>query len=177
MVGWRILHDWGLVKKFGISEEVLRKWLASVQSAYHRSNAFHNATHGSDVMQTTHYILKTANAQKYFSDLEVFAVLVAAVVHDMGHDGYSNNFHKNAMTSRAIRFNDQSIQEMHHASSFFEAMQQDDSINILKSFVSAPPACPTVALALMLSSFPPPSPSSLARQRTHIHLASKGAGW
>jgi len=132
VVGWNILHSWGLVKKFGINEDVLRKWLASVQAAYPRSNNFHNATHGSDVMQTTHYMLKTAHLQKYVSELEILGILISAMVHDMGHDGFSNNFHKNAVTDRAIRFNDQSIQEMYHVSSFFDAIQRDESINILK---------------------------------------------
>lgn len=33
-----------------------------------------------------------------------------ALVHDLGHDGLNNNYHKNAMTTRAVTHNDISIQ-------------------------------------------------------------------
>eukprot|EP00286_Rhodomonas_abbreviata_P008733 CAMPEP_0181332978 /NCGR_PEP_ID=MMETSP1101-20121128/25405_1 /TAXON_ID=46948 /ORGANISM="Rhodomonas abbreviata, Strain Caron Lab Isolate" /LENGTH=616 /DNA_ID=CAMNT_0023442705 /DNA_START=91 /DNA_END=1937 /DNA_ORIENTATION=- len=133
VVGWNVMHDWGLVKKFGIEVDTLKNWLAHVQTSYHRSNHFHNATHASDVLQTVHYILKTAKLSRYISEIEIFAILISATIHDMGHDGLSNNFHKNAVTDRALSFNDQSIQEMFHISSFFHAMQKDDSINLMKS--------------------------------------------
>ena len=46
---------------------------------------------------------------------------------------FSNNYHKNSMSERAVRFNDQSIQENHHASTLFLALQSDPSINIFKT--------------------------------------------
>ena len=40
----------------------------------------------------------------------MLALLLAAIVHDMGHDGFTNAFHKNRLTRRALSHNDQSIQ-------------------------------------------------------------------
>jgi hypothetical protein len=44
------------------------------------------------------------------SEMEIFALLIGAMVHDLAHDGMNNNFHKNARTERALFHNDISIQ-------------------------------------------------------------------
>jgi hypothetical protein len=57
------------------------------------------------------------------TDMELLAMLLAAIVHDVGHDGMNNNYHKNALTDRAIAYNDQSIQENYHLGVLFESMK------------------------------------------------------
>jgi hypothetical protein len=37
-------------------------------------------------------------------------IMVAAIVHDVGHDGMNNSFHKVTASERALAYNDQSIQ-------------------------------------------------------------------
>ena len=56
------------------------------------------------------------------------------MVHDIGHDGLNNTFHKNALTDRALVHNDLSIQENHHAMILFVMMQEHPEINILSGF-------------------------------------------
>ena len=51
---------------------------------------------------------------------------MAAVCHDIGHDGYTNSYHVNAHTDRAIDYNDYSVQESFHASEFFRIMNQEE---------------------------------------------------
>ena len=43
------------------------------------------------------------------SHIDIIAFLTAGVCHDLGHDGYTNGYHINAVTDRAIRFNDISV--------------------------------------------------------------------
>ncbi|KAJ1464902.1 hypothetical protein T484DRAFT_1569114, partial [Baffinella frigidus] len=62
-----------------------------------------------------------------------FAFLISAIVHDLGHDAMSNNFHKNSVSERSLLYNDQSTQEMFHCATFFAAMVQNPEINILKN--------------------------------------------
>jgi len=45
------------------------------------------------------------------------------MVHDVGHDGFNNVFHKNALTDRAVAFNDQSIQVFHLSASYIPIYQ------------------------------------------------------
>lgn len=38
----------------------------------------------------------------FLTDIETLSLLLAAAVHDIGHDGFSNNYHKNSMSERAV---------------------------------------------------------------------------
>jgi len=51
--------------------------------------------------------------------------LIAAVCHDLGHDGYNNTYHVNAITSRAIDSNDGAVQEFFHAAELFRILSED----------------------------------------------------
>lgn len=41
--------------------------------------------------------------------IDIMAFIVAALCHDLGHDGFTNVYHVNAFTDRAIRYNDVSV--------------------------------------------------------------------
>jgi high affinity cGMP-specific 3',5'-cyclic phosphodiesterase 9 len=43
------------------------------------------------------------------SELDVLSVVISAVCHDYGHDGFNNAYHVNAISERAIRYSDQSV--------------------------------------------------------------------
>ena len=129
-LGWHLLHEWDVVKQFKLDKMVLRGWLAFVEAQY-QSNAYHSSTHASDVLQSVHFLLGAAGAAQYLPSLSIFALLVAAMIHDAGHDGLNNLYHQNAMTGRALLFNDQSVQENFHCMTIFTSMANDPSINIL----------------------------------------------
>jgi len=89
------------------------------------------ATHATDVLQTVHFFLVHGNCIKIFTKLEILALVIAAIVHDLEHDGYNNNFHKNSSSGRAIAHNDRQIQENHHLMSMFTMMSEDNSLHFL----------------------------------------------
>jgi len=135
-MGWHVLEQHGLISHFGLERPQLRKWLAHVESLYTKT-AYHSATHAADVLQGVHFFLVTCGGTKLISKIESLALLLAAIIHDTGHDGLNNNYHKNALTDRALKFNDQSIQENFHLSMLFSAMKDDvKDINILKGFTA-----------------------------------------
>ena len=41
--------------------------------------------------------------------IDIMSFLVGAICHDLGHDGFTNGYHINALTDRAIRYNDISV--------------------------------------------------------------------
>ena len=47
--------------------------------------------------------------------VDKMSFLTAGICHDLGHDGFTNGFHVNAWTDRALRYNDVSVQENYHA--------------------------------------------------------------
>mmetsp|Transcript_59150 Transcript_59150/g.139326 ORF Transcript_59150/g.139326 Transcript_59150/m.139326 type:complete len:578 (+) Transcript_59150:153-1886(+) len=132
-MGWHVLEQHGLISHFGLERPQLRKWLAHVESLYTKT-AYHSATHAADVLQGVHFFLVTCGGTKLISKIESLALLLAAIIHDTAHDGLNNNYHKNALTDRALKFNDQSIQENFHVSLVFEHTLNDPSMNIFGNF-------------------------------------------
>ena len=77
-----------------ITPVCLDAFLSRVEQGYkHHGNPYHNATHCADVLQTVHYLLHTTGLETWFCELEVLALLLAAVIHDVNHTGTTNTFH------------------------------------------------------------------------------------
>ena len=66
----------------------------------------------------------------WLTDLEIFAALVAAVVHDYEHTGTTNSFHVMSGSETALLYNDRAVLENHHVSAAFRLLRDDDC-NIL----------------------------------------------
>eukprot|EP00281_Chroomonas_sp_CCMP1168_P027396 CAMPEP_0206254042 /NCGR_PEP_ID=MMETSP0047_2-20121206/23484_1 /ASSEMBLY_ACC=CAM_ASM_000192 /TAXON_ID=195065 /ORGANISM="Chroomonas mesostigmatica_cf, Strain CCMP1168" /LENGTH=599 /DNA_ID=CAMNT_0053680311 /DNA_START=95 /DNA_END=1891 /DNA_ORIENTATION=- len=132
VMGWTVFRRWGALDEFSVDEDVLKNFLKFVADGYSQ-NPYHNGTHAADILQTTNFMLKTAGVSQFLSTSECISILLSALVHDLGHDGLSNNFHKNSMSERALRFNDQSIQENYHAAHLLTSLCADKSINIFQN--------------------------------------------
>lgn len=72
---------------------------------------YHNDLHGADVMQMGFYMLHTCKMieRLELGAIDVLSFLLGAVCHDIGHDGFTNSYHVNAITLRAINSNDVSV--------------------------------------------------------------------
>ena len=53
------------------------------------------------------------------SELDALSLCMSAICHDFGHDGFTNAYHVNQISERAIRYSDQSVQENFHAAESF----------------------------------------------------------
>jgi hypothetical protein len=73
-----------------------------------------------DVSQSVACIVKGFSASFWLNDLDMFAVYVSAIVHDLEHPGTNNVYQVNAGTPLAIRYNDISVLENHHCAKAFE---------------------------------------------------------
>ena len=51
--------------------------------------------------------------------IDVISLLTAGICHDLGHDGFTNQYHINAISERAVRYNDMSVQENYHVAEAF----------------------------------------------------------
>lgn len=119
-----LMYKLDLVRYFHIDDQVLRNFLVAVQSAYH-PNPYHNAMHGADVTQINYYIMMVAGlADKcQLSKEEIFAGIIAGVIHDYDHPGLNNNFHTRTNAFLATLYNDRSILENHHVACTFELIR------------------------------------------------------
>ncbi|KAJ1426033.1 hypothetical protein B484DRAFT_330622 [Ochromonadaceae sp. CCMP2298] len=85
-------------------------------------NPYHNYRHIMDVTQSVACIVDEFEASTWLSDLEIFSLIMSAVVHDLEHPGTNNAYQVNAETPLAIRYNDISVLENHHCAKAFEVM-------------------------------------------------------
>ena len=93
-------------KVLNVSENTLRHWLQLMERNYHSTNTYHNSTHAADVLHAASHFLEKTNVKELLDPLDVAAVLIAAVVHDVNHPGRTNSFLCSSGDELAILYND-----------------------------------------------------------------------
>lgn len=131
-LGTKILTRFRACETLNISEDVLKNWLQLIELNYHSKNAYHNSTHAADVLHATAVFLAKERVKAVLEPLDEIASLIAAVVHDVDHPGYTNSFLCNAGNELAILYNDIAVLESHHAALAFKLTARDERSNIFK---------------------------------------------
>ncbi|XP_038206245.1 calcium/calmodulin-dependent 3',5'-cyclic nucleotide phosphodiesterase 1 isoform X3 [Zerene cesonia] len=130
-LGYELLNRYGMIHKFKVQPPTLENFLSRIEEGYCKfHNPYHNNLHAADVAQTVHYMLCQTGLMNWLSDLEIFATLVAAIVHDFEHTGTTNNFHVMSGSDTALLYNDRAVLENHHISAAFRLMREEEN-NIL----------------------------------------------
>lgn len=126
-LGYDLLNRYGIIHKFKVSPTILEQFLVKIEEGYCRyQNPYHNNLHAADVAQTIHYMLCQTGVMHYLTDLEIFAILIAALIHDYEHTGTTNSFHINTGSDMAMLYNDRAVLENHHASAAFRMLKEDE---------------------------------------------------
>ncbi|PNW74351.1 hypothetical protein CHLRE_13g605100v5 [Chlamydomonas reinhardtii] len=115
----------GVMEEFAIRPKALRNFLTAVASHYH-AIPYHNFNHVCHVLHATFLICCTTHARDLFKPLERLSILIAALCHDLDHDGHSNSFHVNSGSELARIYNDQSVMENHHCAMTFAILSRTD---------------------------------------------------
>lgn len=115
----------------GSDSEVLPNFICCVRDGY-QPNPYHNFCHGVDVLQTLFRMGSLMAWDRLFPPAMRFALLVAALAHDVGHPGYSNVFLIDVRDEMACRYNDISPLENMHCSRLLEIVQEE-RCNVFKS--------------------------------------------
>lgn len=135
VLAMKVLHDRGLIENLHLDGTLLANFFMSVERSYHRypTVPYHNNLHGADVMHGVHVLLDSPILVEAFSDLELFAALVAGAVHDVDHPGRTNAFLVKTQSPLAVLYNDSSVLENHHATTAFQLMMKPEN-NFLSAF-------------------------------------------
>ncbi|XP_055038064.2 dual specificity calcium/calmodulin-dependent 3',5'-cyclic nucleotide phosphodiesterase 1A isoform X2 [Misgurnus anguillicaudatus] len=129
---YELLTRYDLINRFKIPISALVSFVEALEVGYTKfKNPYHNLIHAADVTQTVHYLLLKTGMVHWLTELEIFAMLFAAAVHDYEHTGTTNNFHIQTRSDSAILYNDRAVQENHHVSAAYRLLQDDDEMNIL----------------------------------------------
>lgn len=124
------LEEFGLIAHFKIDMNKLSNFMVGVRALYDRSNPYHNFRHAFDVTHACYLLLTLGKAAELLTPLEILALLVASIGHDLSHCGTSNVFQVRTRTELAITYNDLSVLENFHAAQLFRLLANDES-NIL----------------------------------------------
>ncbi|GIY48096.1 hypothetical protein CDAR_483521 [Caerostris darwini] len=123
-----LLNRFGLINKFKMSTSALESFLVQIENGYERyRNPYHNNMHAADVTQTVAYLLCQAGLANWLTDIEIFATLFAAIIHDYEHTGTTNSFHVMSGSETALLYNDRSVLENYHVSQSFRLLRDDEN--------------------------------------------------
>lgn len=155
-IAYHVFNKVGLMEAFNIPVDRFLNFLHYVYGTYQR-NPYHNVIHVTDVLHTCFFLstsrIRHSNQQRdiqvdsdielshfkrdkncigaHLSPLEVLALYMAAIVHDMGHPGRTNNFLIQTQHELSILYNDRSVLENHHAASAWRAIITNPECNFL----------------------------------------------
>eukprot|EP00002_Diphylleia_rotans_P029080 TRINITY_DN5897_c0_g1_i1.p1 TRINITY_DN5897_c0_g1~~TRINITY_DN5897_c0_g1_i1.p1 ORF type:complete len:600 (-),score=132.52 TRINITY_DN5897_c0_g1_i1:515-2314(-) len=119
LMAMEIFKDLGLIEAFHINPDHLRSFLSAIEASYRPWNPYHNFRHAMDVLMNTYFFLTTTDLRDYLLPIDILALAVAAICHDIDHPGCSNAFEINTHSAKAVRYNDISVLENHHISFSF----------------------------------------------------------
>ncbi|KAG2431307.1 hypothetical protein HYH02_013438 [Chlamydomonas schloesseri] len=120
----------GLIKRFHIKPLKLIRLLRAIEAGYNADVPYHNATHAADVLRTTHVLAHAACLTAHHVDtVGLMALYFAAIIHDFRHPGLTGDFLVATSHPLALRYNDRSPLESHHAASAFTLMAEQPELD------------------------------------------------
>lgn len=125
-----IFRTFGFLETFHVESDTFATFLSHVASHY-RPNPFHNLQHAFQVTHATYSIVRRA-CGAYFSPVDIFAMLIAALCHDIDHPGNNNDFEVKSVSQMALTHNDDAVLERHHCRVTFIILGHE-AANILEN--------------------------------------------
>ena len=134
-----MLQALDLTRHFGLSLPTLQSFLLAVRSRY-RQNPYHNFYHATSVMQFAYFTVRCTEAGVGLPKLDLLALLLAALCHDIDHPGTTNSFQVMAASDLALLYNDQAVLESHHARHHLLPPVASFDVHLLAPALEAAPA-------------------------------------
>lgn len=115
-----------------VEVDVLWRFVDAISESY-RDVPYHNLYHCADVTHTTFLLVDRLRAPACLTPIECYAVMIAALAHDMDHPGVSNAFLVNARDSLALAYNDASVLENRHVACLYKLISDQPGIDVFKN--------------------------------------------
>jgi len=92
----KIISAHVVIKTLCVPVNVLIEFLKAVYNSMQKDpKPFHNATHIIDTLQALHFLLQIGNFKKYFTEPDLFGLIIATIICDYAHPYFlQNNFEK-----------------------------------------------------------------------------------
>lgn len=172
-----IFRSRNLIKVLGLDEGVCERYFLAIEKKYavYPTLMYHTSLHAADVVHSLHNLMDTECVKVHLSPLQVFAALVAAAVHDVGHPGFTNQFLCATGNALAILYNDKSVLENHHAATAF-MVAQDPACDIFAALSVADRLAVRRQMISMIMSTDMAEHNNLLAKCRGLSLANMGAG-
>ena len=121
-----IFDERGLFSRFSIPITTFVNFVNEIRRGYNANAPYHNSYHAFDVMHVCYLLLTKCGADEYLESFNVLSILVAALAHDLGHDGFNNSFHQNTGSDLALTYNGISTLENYSASYLFRILRKQE---------------------------------------------------
>ena len=82
----------GLTTRFQIDQGKLRAFIAAVERNYKRV-PYHNFTHAFNIVHFVYFLLRTTKLREYLEEIDVLALMLGALGHDIDHSGMNNIYY------------------------------------------------------------------------------------
>ncbi|XP_071847542.1 cGMP-dependent 3',5'-cyclic phosphodiesterase-like isoform X2 [Apostichopus japonicus] len=114
-----MFDDMGMINRWRIDKPTLARFTMLVKRGY-RDTPYHNWSHALTVGHFCYLLYKNFNNLEYLEEIEVFALFVACLCHDLDHRGTNNSFQVHSKSVLAALYSSEgSVMERHH---FAQAM-------------------------------------------------------
>jgi len=109
--------------------QTLQRFVTAVEKEY-LANQFHNFSHACDVLHSVTRMMRIIQSDSFLVELEQFALLIAAIAHDLGHPGVNNGFLSEVGHEHALQYNDRSPLENMHVSKLYQTVVVQPECNV-----------------------------------------------
>eukprot|EP00298_Acanthocystis_sp_HF-20_P016659 c21545_g3_i1.p1 GENE.c21545_g3_i1~~c21545_g3_i1.p1 ORF type:complete len:474 (+),score=162.42 c21545_g3_i1:61-1482(+) len=117
-----LFHHFDLFNTLDLNHQRVTRFWVQIETGY-QNNPYHASIHAADVLQEFAWFLNIPEVRKSLTPLEICAGLVSAGIHDYDHPGTNNNFLIRTNHELALRYNNRSVLENHHASAGLQVLQ------------------------------------------------------
>jgi hypothetical protein len=128
----QLLNSFAKNTSFPIDPPAITNFVLTLQANYHPRNTYHNFWHAFNTMQVIAMWARSVDCRSIFEPDSAFALLCAALSHDIDHPGVSNRYLTVRKSLIALVYNDISVLENHHAA-LLCLILQDPDCNVMKA--------------------------------------------
>ncbi|XP_048121116.1 cGMP-dependent 3',5'-cyclic phosphodiesterase isoform X2 [Alosa alosa] len=109
-----MFEDMGFINTFKIDLNTLARFCLMVKKGY-RDPPYHNWMHAFSVSHFCYLLYKNLQLSNYLEDIEIFALFVSCMCHDLDHRGTNNSFQVASQSVLAALYSSEgSVMERHH---------------------------------------------------------------
>ncbi|PFH36394.1 3'5'-cyclic nucleotide phosphodiesterase domain-containing protein [Besnoitia besnoiti] len=113
------------VQGFECDRRTIQNFMQVAQMCY-QPTIYHNHLHGAQVAHNTVWLARKLDLAYSLTAPDLVALIVAALCHDIGHQGRNNAYYVGARSPLSIIYNDQAVLENFHACLTFKILGRQE---------------------------------------------------